>query len=113
MPLLAFLILGGIAQYFFPWWSIAIVAFIVGAVQFTHAGKSFAIGTAAITLLWGGYAAFLNNVNGGEMASAVTKLLGGTLNSVSLISAVGFIGGLVGGTSAMAGTYFRQLLNKN
>ncbi|NJN33642.1 MAG: hypothetical protein HC817_04705 [Saprospiraceae bacterium] len=47
------------------------------------------------------------------MAGAVTKLFGGALNSASLISAVGFIGGLVGGTSAMAGTYFRQLIGKN
>jgi hypothetical protein len=112
LHLLPILILGGLASWFFPWWSIAIVCFGVGAWLNDSPGKSYALGMAAVTLLWSGYAGFLNNANGGLLASKISELFKGKVSGTQLIFVSGLIGGLVGGFATMTGAYFRQLIVK-
>jgi hypothetical protein len=107
----AIFVLGFAAQSFLPWWSIAVVAFLVGVWQSESALKSFTYGTAAVTLLWLIYAGYQNQQNGGLISEAVGKMLGG-VSGTNLLIGTGLIGGIVGGIAAMTGTFFRQLLAK-
>ena len=109
----AILLLGVMAQLLFPWWSIAVVAFYVGVWVHESPAKSFAYGTAAVTLMWATYAGIQNNANGGLMSDAISKMLGGSVSGTQLIFATGLVGGLVGGISAMAGTMLRDLFKQN
>jgi hypothetical protein len=110
--LIPILILGALASWFFPWWSIAIVCFGVGAWLNDSPGKSYALGMAAVTLLWSGYAGFLNNANGGLLAGKISELFQGKVSGTQLIFVSGLIGGLVGGFATMTGAYFRRLIVK-
>lgn len=106
----AIFVLGFAAQSFLPWWSIAIVAFLVGVWQSESARKSFAYGLLSVTLLWTIYAGFQSYQNGGLISDAVAQMLGGKISGTQLIFITGLIGGIVGGVSAMTGTFFRQVI---
>jgi FtsH-binding integral membrane protein len=108
----AVLVLGILAQLLFPWWSCAIVAFYVGIWIADSPGKSYAYGFAAMLLMWSVYAGFQSLMNGGLIGTAFSNVFGGKISSAQLISATGFIGGLVGGFSAMTGTMLRDLFRK-
>jgi hypothetical protein len=108
----AVLIVGLIAQLFLPWWSIAVVAFLVGIWASESPLKSFAYGTAAVTFLWAAYAGMQSSANTGIINGSISKMLGGSVSGTQLIFVTGLVGGLVGGMSAMTGTMLRQLMNK-
>ena len=108
----AVLVLGILAQLFFPWWSCAIVAFYVGVWIADSPGKSYAYGFAAMLLMWSVYAGFQSSMNGALIGTAFSNVFGGKLSSGQLIAGTGFIGGLVGGFSAMTGTLLRQVFQK-
>jgi hypothetical protein len=105
-------VLGYIAQSFLPWWSIAILSFLVGIWQWQSPLKSFTYGTVAVTLLWTLYSSYQNVQNGGIISNAVSEMLGGAVSGTQLIFVTGIIGGLVGGMSAMTGSLFKQVLAK-
>jgi hypothetical protein len=108
----AVLVLGILAQLLFPWWSCAIVAFYVGLWIADSPGKSYAYGFAAMLLMWTVYAGFQSSMNGGLIGGAFSNVFGGKISSGQLIAATGFIGGLVGGFSAMTGTLLRDIFRK-
>lgn len=108
-PAIAIVILGTITQTFFPWWTIAVAAFLVGAYFAESWGKSFVYGFVAVTLLWTVYAGYLDSINGGAMTSSIAGLLGGVVKSTRLMYVTGLLGGLVGGFAAASGTLFRFL----
>ena len=108
---LIILVLGSIAQYFFPFWSIAVVAAVVGFFfKYENSAVSFAAGLAAVTLLWSCYAGFLNSANAGQLAGQIGQLF--KIGQGFLIPITGFIGGLLGGLGAQTGTLARKLLEK-
>lgn len=106
----AIILLGVLAQFFFPWWSIAVVGFIVGFLIRTSSPVSFAYGTSAVTLLWLTYAIIQSSINGGIMGTAISDMAGGKITTGQLIVFSSVIGGLVGGFSTMSGTLLRQLI---
>ncbi len=103
------LIAAFIAHQFMPWWSIAIIAAILSFIFKTNASGSFWVGFLAATLLWGGYAAYLNTVNEGILAARIGNMLGG-LSGIVLVILSGVIGGIFGGLGALTGSLGRQLL---
>ncbi len=107
---LVILILGALASWFFPWWSIALVCIGVGALMGNTPANSFAQGLAAVTLLWSAYAGFLDHANAGLLSSKISALFQNKVSGTQLIFVTGFIGGLVGGFSSMTGAYLRQIL---
>lgn len=108
---LIILVLGSIAQYFFPFWSVAVVAALVGFLfKYENSAVSFAAGTAAVTLLWTGYAGYLNSANASQLAGQIGQLF--KTSQGYLIPATGLIGGLLGGLGAQSGTLLRKLFEK-
>ena len=106
------LILGILTQLFFPWWVSAVAAFWVGLWVADSPSKSYLYGFAAMTLMWSVYAGIQSSANGGLITTAFSNVFGGKLSGGQLIAATGFIGGLVGGFSAMTGTLLRQVFQK-
>lgn len=106
----AIILLGVLAQLLFPWWIIAVVALYVGYFVHESPAKSFAYGTAAITLMWLTYAGIQNSMNGGLMSTSISNMTAGKLSATQLMVFTGLLGGLVGGFAAMTGTMLRQLI---
>ena len=63
------------ACLYFPWWSIAIVAFIVAALITQNAGKNFFAGFIALFLLWFGLSFWISNNNDHILAHKVLRLV--------------------------------------
>ena len=110
LPSLAIIVIGFAAQTFFPWWSIAIVAFLVGIYFANSWGLSFVYGLVGVTILWCAYAGFLDSANGGAMSSSISGLFGGVVKGTQLMYVTCVLGGLVGGFAAATGTSLRQLI---
>ena len=100
-------LLGFIAGLFLPWWSIAVVAFLVALLLPQSNGINFLTGFTGIFLLWTIITAWIDIKNNSILSHKIAQLfpLGGS--SVLLILITALIGGLVGGFAAMSGGAIR------
>ena len=94
---------------YLPWWSLAVVAFVVAALIHQHAGKSFLSGFIALFLLWGILAFIIDQKNQHVLARKIASLLSFGEGSLLLILITGLVGGLVAGFAAMSGSYLRTV----
>jgi hypothetical protein len=95
------------------WWAFVPICALVGAVVGQTPAQSYAYGLAAMTLLWGVYAGFLSNANGGIMVGRISQLLGGAVSGTQLLYVTGLLGGLLGGFATMLGATARDLFRKD
>jgi hypothetical protein len=110
LGIIGIVILGFIVQSFFAWWSIMLVAAIIGAsIKLSHL-QSYLVGFLGVFILWGAYAAFLNNANNGILAEKMGVLFGG-FGVVQMVLITAILGGIIGGFSALTGKLGRNLLN--
>jgi len=100
-------VLSFIAGLYFPWWSIAIAAFIVALLVNQKAGMAFVSAFFAMLLLWSGLAWWINVNNENILSLKIAELLGIGNNTFLLVLITGIIGGLVGGLAAMSGSFLR------
>lgn len=105
----ALLVLALIGQWWLPWYALVAAALLVGALFRLGAGGSFAAGFLAGFLLWGGYAWYLDNRNGGLLSARMGELFGG-LPGAALLAATALLGGLLAGLGALAGSLGRAAL---
>jgi len=109
MLFLLILLLSLVAQFFLPWWSLALVCFGLAAWKARHGGHAFLVGFGAIALTWLGAALFWHLSTQGILSHRVAAML--TVNSPWILMTVTVVlGGLVGGLSAMSGFYVRRAL---
>ena len=108
ISLILTILLSFAACLFFPWWSIAIAAFVVAALIPQKPGKAFLTGFIALFLLWGGLSFWISNNNDHILAHKVSQLILKMDNPVLLILATALIGALVAGFAALAGSYLRK-----
>ncbi len=101
-------LLAFVAGLYLPWWSVAIVAFIVAALVHQTAGKAFLSGFLGIFLFWGLLAFIIDNSNNSLLSEKVATLLKLGGNSLLLVLVTAFIGGLTGGFGAMTGSFLRS-----
>lgn len=94
---------------YLPWWSLALVAFVVAALIHQKAGKAFLSGFLALFLLWGILAFIIDQQNQHILSQKVATLLPLAGSYVLLILITALIGGLVAGFAAMAGSYLRRV----
>lgn len=104
---LLILLLAFIAGLYLPWWSVAVVAFIVALLVQPKTGLAFLAGFLGIFFLWAGLAFWIDTANESLLSHKIAQLfpLGGSTLLLILITA--FVGGLVGGFAAMAGSSIR------
>jgi hypothetical protein len=96
------------ACLYLPWWSIAIVAFIVAAVIPQRPLKSFFTGFISLFLLWGSLAWFLSSNNNHLLAHKISLLFLKMDNPFLLIAVTAMIGALVAGFASLAGSFVRK-----
>lgn len=89
-------------QKLFPWWSMAIGAFLVGFIFSNTGPKSFLAGFLAIGLLWLGLAIYVDYSTQSILTEKVAQLF--PLNLFLLTS---LIGGLVGGFASLTGSLIK------
>ena len=108
ISLILTMLLSFAACLFLPWWSIAIAAFVVAALIPQKPFKAFLTGFISLFLLWGGVSFWISNNNDHILAHKVSQLLIKMDNPYLLILTTAFIGALVAGFSALAGSYLRK-----
>jgi hypothetical protein len=97
------------ACIYFPWWSIAIVAFIVTAIIPQSALMSFISGFIALFILWGAVSLWISSKNGHILAHKVSLVILKADNPYLLMLVSALIGALVAGFAALAGSHLRKL----
>jgi len=100
-------LIGFIGGLYLPWWSIAIAAFLVAAMVHQKAGKAFIAGFLGIFLLWAVLAFWINIKNEGILATKIASVLPLGGSDIVLILVTGLIGGLIGGSAALGGSFLR------
>ena len=102
------MLLSFVACLYFPWWSIAAVAFmVIGFLQLKPA-SAFLCGFSAIFLLWIVLAYFISSNNDHLLARKVSVLILKMENPFLLILVTGIIGGLVAGCGALTASFLRR-----
>lgn len=106
--LLLIALLSFAACLYFPWWSIAIAAFLVAALIPQNPGKSFLTGFTAILLLWAVLSFWKSSQNEHLLAHKVSVLILKIDHPFLLITLTAVIGALVAGFAALAASYIRK-----
>jgi hypothetical protein len=102
-PLLVF-----VSGLYFPWWALAIAAFIVGVLVHQRAAKAFLSGFLGVFILWAVLAWVIDSRNDGTLSARIAELLPLGGNPILLILVTALVGGLVGGFGAMSGSLLRS-----
>lgn len=112
MKFLLSLVLTAIASYvggmFLPWWSMAIIAFIISLIIYQSAGKSFLAGFLSIFILWAVLAFIIDQQNNSILSKKIAQILplGGFTTLLILVTAL--LGGLIAGLSALSASLLIQ-----
>lgn len=107
LPILIF-VLASAAQLDLPWWSLAVVAFVVGFAIASTGWVAFWAGFGGAGLSWLLPAAWLSHQNDGLLAHRVAQLLPLGGSAAALVVVAGVVAGLVGGLAALAGVWLRE-----
>lgn len=94
--------LSAVAEYFLPWWSMAVVCFLVALFMKWSGGRSFLMGFCGAGMLWLTLA-LLRDVANEHILSARMASLFHLPNASLFIVVTVVIGGLVGGLAAWTG----------
>ena len=99
--------LSGISEYFFPWWTVAIVAFVATAAAGLHSGRAFLAGFLGVMLLWLTISLIIDFRNDHILSGRMAELFQLPHSAIFiLLSAV--VGGLVGGLAGWSGAVVRK-----
>lgn len=92
-----------------PWWSIAIVCFVIALLIPQSIWRSFGAGFLGIFVMWGLLALWIDVQNKHILSQKIANIfpLGGS--SILLILVTALIGALAGGFAAMSGASLRPV----
>lgn len=108
VSLLLIALLSFVVCLYMPWWSIAIVAFVVAAIVPQKPLASFFSGFLALFILWLGLTAWISSANGNVFAHKISMLILKMDNILVLMLVTAFIGALVAGFGALTGSFVRR-----
>jgi uncharacterized membrane protein YfcA len=111
LAILTTAIVAAFLQWFLPWWLIVIPCSVMGFFIGEKKGSpAFLRGFFAIFLLWISYAFILSFQNDHLLANRMSLLILKIKSPLLLLIVSAFIGGLVGGLSAITGFFIRRKL---
>ena len=96
------------AGLYFPWWTIAIAAFLVTALIKQSHLLSFVTGFVSIFLLWSVVAFIISYNNDDILAHTLSQIIIKMDNPLLLVLITGLLGGVVAGLAALAGSFVRK-----
>ncbi|MCO5239018.1 MAG: hypothetical protein M9904_03085 [Chitinophagaceae bacterium] len=109
VSVLLMILLSFLACLYLPWWSIAVVSFVIPLVIIQKPFMAFLAGFVALFLLWGGLTLLISTANNHLLAHKISMLVIKADAPLLLITVTAFIGGVVAAFSALSGSLFRRL----
>ena len=106
--ILLMILLSFSACLFFPWWSIAIVAFLITLLIPQTPIASFFTGFIALFILWGILSFWISSNNENILAHRLSLLFFKTDNPFLLILVTALIGALIAGFAALTASFVRR-----
>jgi hypothetical protein len=106
---LLIILLSFVSCLYFPWWTIAFIAFVVLAFIPLKPVYAFLCGFASIFLFWTLLSFYISSNNEHVLAHKVSLLVLKTDSPFMLIFATGLIGGLVAGFAALTASFIRRI----
>lgn len=101
-------LLSFVAEYFFSWWSLAVICFGIAVFFRLRSGFAFLAGFMGVFLLWFVVALVRDSANDHILSSRMAQLFGlpGSMWFLLVASLLGgIVGGLAGWSGAIAGRY--------
>jgi len=100
------------AGMYLPFWSVALVAFLVAVWVYQKPGMAYLAGFVSILLLWGMLAWWIDAQNDSILSTRMATLfpLGGSTALLILVTSV--VGAIIGGLSALSGSFLRKYLDE-
>jgi hypothetical protein len=97
-----------VAGFYLPFWSVALVSFLVAVFIHQKPWMAYLAGFLGIFLLWALLAWWIDAQNNSILSTRMATLfpLGGSSALLILIS--GIVGAIVGGLSALSGSFLRR-----
>ena len=108
MSILIIGVLSFLVGLYTPWWSLAVVAFIVALLIPQGSLSSFLSGFLGVFLMWLIVASFINAANNSILANRIGEMFGMGQNPALLIFITAFVGGLTGGFAALTASYLKK-----
>lgn len=93
---------------YLPWWTIALIAFLVSTIIVQSPLKAFLAGFTAIFILWFVLSFWASNANGHQLAHRISMLVLKVDNPFLLMAVTSVIGGIIAGFASTAATWFRK-----
>lgn len=97
-----------IAGLYLPWWSLALVAFLVALLIKQKIALAYLSAFTGVFLLWGALATLIHLRNNGVLTQKIARLFSLGDNTFLLILVTALIGALVAGFAAMSGSLLRK-----
>lgn len=104
---LAIGILSYLAGLFYPWWSIAVVAFLVTLIFPQRPFPAFLTAFFSILVFWFSLAFFIDIANDHIMGNRIAVLFLHAPSSIVMAAISGIIGGIVAGVAALSASCLR------
>ncbi|MBK8552366.1 MAG: hypothetical protein IPL53_15375 [Ignavibacteria bacterium] len=99
------------AGFYFPWWSIAVAAFLIAVIIPQKPGITFLCAFFSLFFLWSGLSFFISRNNENILAHKLSLLIFNYDSPLILLILTGLTGGLVAGLAGLAGSYLRHRAN--
>lgn len=97
-----------IAGLYLPWWSIALISFLVAILIKQKISWAYLSGFTGIFLLWGLLAFLIDIKNKSILSHKIAQLIPLNGSSILLILVTALIGAIVAGFAAMSGSSLRE-----
>jgi hypothetical protein len=108
--LLVVILICMVLQYFLPWWSAAVAGFASAFLFKKKAFYSFVLGFAGVSMVWAGYAFWLDIQNASILSTKIAVLFR-VQQPMILLLVTAIIGGITGGLGAWTGSELRCKIN--
>ncbi len=105
------IVLGAALQLFSPWFSLGLLALVLGYLFRQNAVQAFSTGFLGGFLLWAGYAGYLHFINEGILGDRMAKLFG-LSEGWLLVIVTGLLGGLLAGLGCWTGQALRDFFGR-
>ncbi len=97
-------------QLVLPWWSLALVAFLIGFVSNLSGWAALAAGFLGSGSVWALYAFLLNSGNNSLLSHKMAALFGVPSSALLMVPISALIAALLGGFAAAGGRNLKQLV---